>query len=373
MESVGRLAGGVAHDFNNMLQAILGNVELAIDAGGVSDEVRGALEEIRTSAERSADLTRQLLAFARKQTIRPRVLDLNEAIDGAITMLQRLIGEDVRLNWMPGAGVWPVKADPGQVERILTNLTLNARDAMDGLGAVGIMTTNVSFSEAGVHSGAERSPGDFVSLTVRDSGRGMDDETLAHLFEPFFTTKPGGKGTGLGLATVFGILRQNGGFIDVTSQPGLGTVFTVLLPRADSAAVLPAPPRAAELSQSGTETVLLVEDEPQILALGRQILRRHGYQVLTASNAAAAMAASHAHPDRIHLLVTDVIMPDMNGRDLANMVVLQRPDTKCLFMSGHTANVIEHHGVLNEGIAFIPKPFTVQEFLAQVRRALDRD
>lgn len=300
MESVGRLAGGVAHDFNNMLQAILGNVELALAQTAPGTELHDDLREI----QRSADLTRQLLAFARKQTVHPKVLDLNDTISGMLKMLQRLIGEEVQLLWAPGRDLWPVKVDPGQINQLLANLTVNARDAISGVGRVTIETSNVSLQASDARTRADVSPGDYVQLAVQDNGRGIEREVMQHLLEPFFTTKEVGKGTGLGLATVFGIVQQNGGAITVESEPGQGSVFRVLLPRAEAVVVVPTDPPSPR-AFAGTETVLLVEDEVKVLRLGCRILTRLGYVLLTASTPQAALELATRHSGRIDLLVTD--------------------------------------------------------------------
>jgi signal transduction histidine kinase len=359
MESVGRLAGGVAHDFNNMLQAILGNAALALEDLPPGSPARESLEEIEKSAQRSADLTRQLLAFARKQTIAPRVLDLNETVAGMLKMLRRLIGEDIELAWRPGAKLWPVKMDPSQIDQVLANLCVNARDAIGGVGQVIIETANTTFDDTYVDTHPEVAAGDYVLLAVSDTGKGMDAATRAHLFEPFFTTKEQGKGTGLGLATVFGIVKQNRGVISVYSEPGQGTTFKIYLPRAGAAAPRVAPD-AARQSPRGVETVLLVEDEEQVLNLGRRLLELQGYTVL--------VATSPEGP--IHLLITDVVMPGMNGRQLCERIHASRPELKCLYMSGYTADVIGHHGVLDAGVAFLQKPFTVRSLAEKVREVL---
>jgi two-component system cell cycle sensor histidine kinase/response regulator CckA len=372
MESIGRLAGGVAHDFNNMLQAILGNVDLALGEAPTGSAVTEYLGEIRRSAERSADLTRQLLAFARKQTIRPRILDLNDTVAGMLKMLRRLIGENIQLLWSPGVDVWPVKVDPGQIDQILANLTVNARDAIDGGGRVTIETANITLDGSDVRTRTECLPGDYVALKVSDTGRGLDDEARAHMFEPFFTTKEQGKGTGLGLATVFGIVTQNNGFIDAISEPGRGTTFTIYLPRAEALALTDAP-RSDEPSIGGTETVLLVEDEEQVLKLGRLILERSGYTVMAARTPAAGLALAATVPGRLHVLVTDVVMPGMNGKDLLDRLRPDHPGLKCLFMSGYTSDVIAPHGILDEGIQFLQKPFTAATLAARVRDVLGRN
>jgi signal transduction histidine kinase/PAS domain-containing protein len=370
MESVGRLAGGVAHDFNNMLQVILGYASIALQDIPPDSPLRESMEEIQKSAERSADLTRQLLAFARQQTIQPKVLNINDIVAGMLKMLRRLIGEDIDLAWMPGADLWPVKVDPSQIDQILANLCVNARDAIVGTGKLTIETANVMMDDTYAQYHLECVPGDYVMMAVSDTGQGMDADTRAHIFEPFFTTKDMGKGTGLGLATVFGIVKQNQGLINVYSEPGQGTTFKIYLPRVETDA-LAAEPRTVHRSQRGTETVLLVEDEEQILNLGRRILLQQGYTVLTglAPGDALALAAKHIGP--IHLLITDVVMPGMNGKELRDRLLASRPDLKCLFMSGYTADVISHYGVLEEGVHFLQKPFTIQTLAAKVREALD--
>jgi PAS domain S-box-containing protein len=370
MESVGRLAGGVAHDFNNMLSVIIGNTDLAMDEVDPHAPLYADLSEIRKAAERSANLTRQLLAFARKQTIAPRVLDLNETVTSMLRMLQRLIGEDIDLVWKPGRALWPIKMDPAQVDQILANLAVNARDAIAGVGNLTIETENVTFDEDYCAAHAEITPGDYVMLAVSDTGCGMDKATQQHLFEPFFTTKDVGKGTGLGLATIYGIVRQNNGLVNVYSEPGEGTTFRIYLPRVAEADVREAAVSAGRPA-GGTETVLIVEDELAILKLGEAVLRRLGYTALAARTPAEALALAAEHDGPIHLLITDVVMPEMNGRDLQLRVKALRPDIKMLYMSGYTANVIAHHGVLDEGVRFMQKPFSVRSLGALVREVLD--
>jgi two-component system cell cycle sensor histidine kinase/response regulator CckA len=371
MESVGRLAGGVAHDFNNMLQAILGNVCLAMDDLPPDSPVRESLEEIEKSARRSADLTRQLLAFARKQTIAPRPLELNNTVEGMLRMLGRLIGEDIDLAWMPGTGVGLVMMDPSQLDQILANLCVNARDAISGVGTITIETAKVSFDETYAGTHPECLPGNYAMLSVSDSGKGMDAETRSHLFEPFFTTKEPGKGTGLGLATVFGIVKQNHGVINVYSEPGQGTTFKVYLPRVEAGLAV-AEPRPPGRSVRGTETLLVVEDEEQILNLGHRILEQHGYTVLTARTPAAAQVLVEQYQEPIHLLITDVVMPGMNGKELRERLRSVHPALKCLFMSGYTANVIAHHGVLEDSVQFLQKPFTIRSLVEKVRETLEQ-
>jgi PAS domain S-box-containing protein len=373
MESVGRLAGGVAHDFNNMLQAILGNVHLALAEIPPVSSVRENLEEIQNCAQRSAELTRQLLTFARKQTIAPKVLDLNETVESSLKMLRRLIGENIDLAWLPATGLGSVKIDPTQVDQILANLCLNARDAITGVGRVTIETANKTFDGAHCADHPEFQPGDYVWLAVSDDGCGMDRETQAHIFEPFFTTKDVGEGTGLGLATVYGIVKQNAGFVCVDSEPGKGTTFRIYLPRHASRVPAIQTDKAAGLAEGFGETVLLVEDEPAILAISRKVLECLGYKVLTASTPAEAIRLVEARACEIHLLMTDVVMPEMNGRDLARRLLSLNPKLKCLFMSGYTADIIASHGVLDTGVQFIQKPFSMGDLAAKVRMVLARN
>jgi PAS domain S-box-containing protein len=369
MESVGRLAGGVAHDFNNMLQVILGNADLALQELPPESPARECVEEIEKSARRSADLTRQLLAFARKQTIAPKVLDLNDIVSGMLKMIQRLIGEDINLSWNPGACLWPVKLDPSQIDQVLANLCVNARDAIGNVGVVTLETANVTLDEAYAQGHPECLPGDYVMLAVSDTGKGMDAETKAHLFEPFFTTKEIGKGTGLGLATVFGIVKQNQGLISVYSEPGQGTSFKIFLPRAEAEAPADVP-AVREGDLRGAETVLLVEDEGQVLSLAQRILQQHGYTVLAARTPEAALKLAEQHAGRIQLLLTDVVMPGMNGHELQKRLMALQPGLRCLFMSGYTAAVIAHHGVLDEGVQFLQKPFSALSLAERVREVL---
>jgi PAS domain S-box-containing protein len=372
MESVGRLAGGVAHDFNNMLQAILSHTSLALMDLPPHSQARDSLLEIEKSAQRSADLTRQLLAFARKQTIAPKVLDLNETIAGMLNMLRRLIGESIELVWMPGADLGGVNMDPSQVDQILANLAVNARDAIGGaIGKVTIETDSAVLDEAYVADHPEARAGRFVRLTVSDNGSGMSPEVRAHLFEPFFTTKALGQGTGLGLATVYGIVKQNTGFINVYSEPGRGTTLQIHLPRHAAEPMGPAAEAPVPVPVRGEETILLVEDEPAILRVTRRLLENLGYQVLAARTPREAMRLAGDHAGRIHLLLTDVVMPEMNGRDLARNLQSRYPDLKRLFMSGYTANVIVHHGVLDPGVHFIQKPFSIRVLADKVREALE--
>ncbi|RJQ66671.1 MAG: PAS domain S-box protein [Desulfobacteraceae bacterium] len=371
MESVGRLAGGVAHDFNNMLSVIIGNTELAMDTVAADDPLHDALQEIFNAARHSADITRQLLTFARKQTIAPKVLDLNETIQSMLKMLQRLIGEDIDLAWFPGAQVWPVRMDPSQIHQILANLCVNARDAITDVGKITIESHTKTFDAAYCAKHIGSVTGDFVLLEVSDNGCGMDQQTLDNLFEPFFTTKDVDKGTGLGLATVYGIVKQNHGFIDVYSEAGQGTSFKIYLPRHDTAAEQIHKKVAVQRDARGSETILLVEDEPAILKMIAMMLRQFGYTVLAAGTPGEAIRLAREHAGEIHLLITDVVMPEMNGRDLARNLLSFYPDLKRLFISGYTANVIAHHGILDEGVQFLQKPFTRQDMAVKVREVLD--
>ncbi|MBI5589175.1 MAG: PocR ligand-binding domain-containing protein [Deltaproteobacteria bacterium] len=373
MESVGRLAGGVAHDFNNMLTAIIGHAGLAMKRCTPSEAIHAHLKVIEESARRSADLTRQLLAFARKQTIAPKVLDINNTVSGMLKILLRLIGEDIDLVWSPGTGLWQVKIDPSQIDQLLANLCVNARDSIAGVGKVTIETENIAFDEAycAVHLGF--ACGEYVMLAVSDNGCGMDKETLPHIFEPFFTTKEMGKGTGLGLATVYGIVRQNNGFINVYSEPDKGTTFKIYLPRFVGEATEPSTESKAETPKGRGETVLLVEDEPVILNMSREMLEQLGYAVLIAGTPGEALRIAKAHAAEIRMLITDVVMPEMNGRDLANLIRDIKPELKCLFTSGYTANVIAHRGVLDEGVNFLPKPFSMKDLAFKVRQALEQE
>ena len=371
MESVGRLAGGVAHDFNNMLSVILGHVELAVEEVETSHPVYAALVEIDKAARRSADLTRQLLAFGRKQTIAPKVLDLNATVEGMLKMLERLIGEDIHLVWQPKAELLPVKVDPSQIDQILANLCVNARDAIGGVGKLTIETDTRVFGEDDCATHAEMVPGEYVLLAVSDSGCGMDRETLEHLFEPFFTTKETGKGTGLGLATVYGIVKQNRGVIDVYSERGQGTTFKIYLLRYAGEDGLARVENAVMSSPRGHETILLVEDEQAILKMTADMLVKQGYTVLAANAPDEALRLAHAFSGTIHLLLTDVVMPGMNGRELARNLQASRPNSKCLFMSGYTEDVIAHHGVLDPGMHFIQKPVSLRAIAVKVRDVLD--
>lgn len=371
MESIGRLAGGVAHDFNNMLGVILGHTEIGLLKLDPSHHLFARLVEIRKAAERSADLTRQLLAFARKQTVTPKVVDLNETVGEMLQMLQRLIGEDISLTFQPGSDLWPVMMDPSQVDQILANLCVNARDAIEDTGRIAIVTENCSVDAACCAHNPDAEPREYVRLVVSDDGCGMDKETQSHIFEPFYTTKEMGKGTGLGLATVYGAVRQNNGFINIYSEPGQGSTFSVYLPRHAVKIHEMQPDVATPPVQRGHETILLVEDEPAILEITSMMLGEQGYTVLAATTPGEAIQFAREHVGEINLLMTDVIMPEMNGRDLAKNLLTLYPRMKRLFMSGYTADIIAHHGVLDEGAHFIQKPFSLASMTDKVRLVLD--
>ncbi|MFC1495075.1 PAS domain S-box protein [Thermodesulfobacteriota bacterium] len=373
MESVGRLAGGVAHDYNNISSIIIGYSELALEKIEQSDPLHDDLMEIFTAAKRSMKITRQLLAFARQQTIAPKVLDLNDTIGNMLKMLHRLIGEDIDLAWLPGAKVWPVKIDSSQIDQILANLCVNARDAIAGVGKVTIETKNVSFDEDYCADHAGFVPGKYVLFAVSDDGSGMAPESLEKVFEPFFTTKDLGQGTGLGLATVYGIVKQNNGFINVYSEPEKGTTLKVYLPRHSGQAVEAHREGTLEIPLSRGETVLLVEDDGSILKLGKRILEDLGYTVLSTNSPSEATKLAEEHTGEINLLITDVVMPEMNGRELSEQLRTSYSNLKTLFMSGYTANVIAHRGVLEDGVCFMPKPFSKKDLAVKVREALDND
>jgi two-component system, cell cycle sensor histidine kinase and response regulator CckA len=371
MESVGRLAGGVAHDYNNMLGVILGYTELALEKLGPDDILRPDLEEVMSAAKRSTDITRQLLAFSRQQTIAPRVIDLNETVESMLKMLRRLIGEDIDLSWHPGAGAGPVFIDPTQLDQILVNLCVNARDAIADVGKITIETDAKTFDDSYCVDHFEFVPGDYILLSVSDDGCGMDPATRERIFEPFFTTKEMGEGTGLGLATVYGIIKQNNGFINIYSEPNQGTVFRIYLPRHEAAVERSQARGRTGPDAGGSETVLLVEDDRTILKMTARMLERLGYRVLTANHAREAEESVQSHAGEIRLLMTDVVMPGMNGRELAERIRTLRPDIEVLFMSGYTANVIAHRGVLYDGVNFIQKPFAKQDLAVKIRDILE--
>jgi len=370
MEAIGILAGGVAHDFNNLLTIITGYSQLILKTLSPSDPNRYSAEQIVKAGERAAALTQQLLAFSRRQVLQPKVVELNKLVTSLSSMLRRLIGEDIdlRLEMRPELG--RVNADPGQMEQVLMNLVVNARDAMPEGGTLTIETANVTLDESYVSRHMTVKPGPYAMLAVSDNGIGMDEATQARLFEPFFTTKSSGRGTGLGLSTVFGIVKQSGGSVDVYSVPGRGTSVKVYLPRIDQ-------PVAAESETPfkavarGTETILLVEDEEMVRNLVRETLQREGYQVLDAADSVEALRISEKHKTAIHLLITDVVMPKVSGRDLAVELCRRRPGMKVLYMSGYTDSAIVHSGILQKEVAFLNKPFTPASLAERVREVLE--
>ena len=374
MEAVGRLAGGIAHDFNNLLMVISGYSEFLLERLGPDPSLRSPAQEIASAAERASSLTRQLLAFSRKQMLAPRILDLNAIVTENSKMLTRMIGEDIDLVMVPHASLGAIRADSGQIEQVIMNLAVNARDAMPSGGKLTIETSNVTLDEEYARFHAPLRSGDYVMLAISDTGAGMDAETQSHIFEPFFTTK-GPKGTGLGLSTVYGIIKQSGGYIWVYSELGKGTTFKIYLPRVPypGERVAPAAATAVEThkAEPGTETVLLVEDEANLRYLARQFLEKQGYRVIEAADGAVAMQIVVAHEGVIHLLLTDVIMPGMNGRELAQRVSEIRPNVKVLYMSGYTENVIGHNGTLDAGVRLLQKPFNLRDLKDKVREVLD--
>ncbi|MGO8732466.1 MAG: PAS domain-containing protein, partial [Terriglobia bacterium] len=371
MEAVGRLAGGVAHDFNNLLTIINGYSELALERLHPDDPIRNSIEEIAKAGGRAASLTRQLLAFSRQQVLAPRVLDLNALVAEVERMLRRLIGEDIALVMVPGAELGRVKADPGQIEQILVNLAVNARDAMPGGGKLVIETANLEFDDAYARSHPVVTPGRYVMLAISDSGTGMDAAIQAHIFEPFFTTKGQGKGTGLGLSTVYGIVKQSGGFIWVYSELGRGTTVKIYLPLVEEAVESFPGSEAPELSFGGSETILLVEDEEAVRTLALKILQERGYRVLESVTPEAAFQIAEHHQEPIDLLLTDVVLPKMSGRKIAEHLNLLRPSMKVLYMSGYTDDVVVRTGVLELNTAFLQKPFTPSGLARKVREVLD--
>jgi PAS domain S-box-containing protein len=375
MEAVGRLAGGIAHDFNNLLMVISGYTEFLLERlGATTPDLRAPAQEIASAAERASSLTRQLLAFSRKQMLAPKIVSLNDVVTENIKMLTRMIGEDIDLVMVPGTNLWSVRADSGQIEQVIMNLAVNARDAMPSGGKLTIETSNVTLDDSYARIHAPLQPGDYVMVAISDTGAGMDSETQSHIFEPFFTTK-GPKGTGLGLSTVYGIIKQSGGYIWVYSELGRGTTFKIYLPRvASTGQALTAPVESTvdhRAVEPGTETVLLVEDEANLRYLARQYLEKQGYKVIEAADGAVAMQIAVAHEGVIHLLLTDVIMPGMNGRELAQRISEIRPNVKILYMSGYTENVVGHNGTLDAGVRLLQKPFNLRDLKSKVREVLD--
>ena len=374
MEAVGRLAGGIAHDFNNLLMVISGYSEFLLERLGGEPHLRGPAQEIASASERASSLTRQLLAFSRKQMLAPRIINLNDIATENLKMLTRMIGEDIDLVMTPGKSLWAVRADAGQIEQVIMNLAVNARDAMPSGGKLTIETANITLDEEYARVHAPLHAGDYVMVSISDTGAGMDTETQSHIFEPFFTTK-GTKGTGLGLSTVYGIVKQSGGYIWVFSELGRGTTFKIYLPRVPSVEEpvmqTVAAPAQFQKVEPGTETILLVEDEANLRYLARQYLEKQGYRVIEAADGAVAMQIAVAHEGVIHLLLTDVIMPGMNGRELAQRISEIRPNVKVLYMSGYTENVIGQDGTLDAGVRLLQKPFNLRDLKSKVREVLD--
>ena len=373
MESVGRLAGGVAHDYNNALSVIMGYTELAMTELDPGENVYEDLDQVLTASKRAADITRQLLAFARKQTIAPEVLDVNENVESMLKMLKRLIGEDIDLSWVPGTGLWNVKMDPSQIDQILVNLCVNARDAIKGVGKIVIETSRVTVDDADCSDHTGFVPGNFVLLKVSDDGCGMDMDIQRNVFEPFFTTKAVDKGTGLGMSTVYGIVKQNNGVITLDSRAGKGTTIKVYLPGHEGKFDQSHGENRVDIPSGHGEVILVVEDDLSILNLAEKILKGLGYRVLSARKPKEAILLAKGETGKIHLLLTDVIMPEMNGRKLAEQLQSIYPDLKPMFMSGYTADVIVHHGVLEEGVHFIQKPFSKKDLATAVRKTLGKN
>ena len=372
MEAVGRLAGGVAHDFNNMITVIAGYNRMILDELTTIDPLRGYAEEILKAADRAAALTNQLLTFSRRQIMRSRVIDLNAVIGQTENMLRRLIGEDIQLVMSLGADTGNIRTDPHHIEQAIVNLAVNARDAMPLGGRLTIETSNTEIDEtyAKTHMGVQ--PGEFVLIAVSDTGHGMDPVTRQNIFEPFFTTKPRGKGTGLGLATVYGMVKQSGGDIWVYSEPGQGTTFKLYFPRVVEPASSGYVEETEHARRGASETLMLVEDETQVRDLGVRMLEQLGYKVLAAADGEEALNVSRAHPGKISLLVTDVVMPNMSGKKVADALLSSRPDLRVLYLSGYTENTIGHHGVLDSGVDFLTKPFTREALARKIREILSR-
>ena len=371
MEAIGRLAGGVAHDFNNLLLVISAYTDLAIEALPPDSPVVADLDEVRRAGERAVGLTRQLLAFSRRQVLRPEAVDMNALVSGLEKMLSRLLGEDILLRFTPGRPVGPVKADVGQIEQVVVNLAINARDAMPNGGTLMITTANAEIDAEAASHMLGLSPGSYVRITVADTGTGMDEATIGRIFEPFFTTKPAGKGTGLGLATAYGIVNQSGGHIRVESRPGEGSRFEIFLPRTHDTPSQELRAISNGKARAGAETILLVEDEEAVRNVTRRILVAAGYKVLSAPGGGEALKLWAEHKDQVSLLLTDVVMPGMSGRELADRLLAMSDDLKVLYMSGYTDEAIVHRGVLDPGANFIGKPFSTEALLGRVRSALD--
>jgi signal transduction histidine kinase len=371
MEAVGQLAGGVAHDFNNLMSAVIGFSELLLMRLDHADPLRRHVEEIQRAGQRASAMTNQLLAFSRRQVLQPRVLDVNEIVTEVETLLRRLIGDHIVLVSAFEPDPAPIEADPGQLEQMIVNLAVNARDAMPHGGTLTIETASVELGEDAADGQLDLEPGDYVVLTVRDTGSGMDAQTMARAFEPFFTTKEEGKGTGLGLATVFGIVKQSGGDILVRSVPGHGTTFDVYLPRARNAVERPTLDQRPARIDGGSETILVVEDEALVRGLEEEILTQSGYNVLEADRPSRALQLAQEYAGVIHLLLTDVVMPEMSGPELAARLVAQRPGMRTLYASGHPNEEVVRDGVLTLGAQFLQKPLTPSSLAGKVREVLD--
>ena len=376
MEAIGRLAGGIAHDFNNLLTIIKGYTELALKRPRISPELQADVERIEDASERAGTLVRQLLAFSRRQVLQPKLVDLNSIVLGLDKLLRRLMDEEIHMSTIPGKNIGTIKADPGQMEQVIMNLVVNARDAMPKGGRLTVETANVDLDAAYASDHATVKPGSYVMLAVSDTGTGMSPETVAHIFEPFYTTKEGGRGTGLGLSTVYGIVKQSGGYIWVYSEPGRGSSFKVYLPRVQQAAEELITVKVSNSKQKGTETILLVEDEPQVRELARMVLSEKGYTVLVASSPEDAESACAKHGAEIHLLLTDLVMPGITGRELAKRLTARHPKMGVLYMSGYTYGITTQtgmqRGLLEDGVAFLQKPFTPSALSEKVREVLDR-
>lgn len=371
LEAIGRLAGGVAHDYNNITNVIMGYSEMALETIKEDDSpLYKNLREIYDAARRAMELTRQLLAFARCQPIVPKVMDINKTVKIVLKMLNRMIGEDIELVWLPGEGIWPIQIDPSQIDQILTNLCVNARDSISSVGKIIIETANVEFDHRYCALRKDMLPGEFVQLTVTDDGTGMDKETMGKIFEPFFSTKAAGRGTGLGLSTVYGIVKQNNGFINVYSELEKGASFKIYFPRAKRQIVETIPDPTAQVPYGHNETLLVVEDEPALLSLTEKMLKDLGYQVLTANSPGEAVALAERQHGKIDLLITDVIMPQTTGYDLAKQLQAAFPHLGVLFMSGYTSDVIAHRGILDEDVLLVQKPFSKKDMAVSVRKAL---
>jgi CheY-like chemotaxis protein len=371
METIGRLASGLAHDFNNLLTAILGHCDILLRRLPEEEPARKGIEEIRIAGERAAGLTRQLLAYSRRQVLKPQVIDLNSSVTTMIPMLRRLIGENIELNPALQSDLGHVEADPSQIEQIIMNLVVNARDSMPRGGRVVVETSNADLDETFAKKHAPTRPGSYVMLAVSDTGIGMDEATQERIFEPFFTTKQLGQGTGLGLATVYGIVKQSDGYIWVYSEPGKGSTFKIYLPRVDADVFHEKEGEAAPPLPSGSETVLLVEDDRTVRLLASEMLEMNGYTVLEARDGREALDLVRHHGHPIDLLLTDVVMPQMSGRELAEGIASIHPGIRVLYMSGYTDGVIAHHGVLDAGVAYLQKPFTADFLARKVREVLD--